>query len=81
MTGQAGELGVIDIGGMAIRTLCPFPLMRAAVDFEILSVMIECRWEPCGRRVARGAIMTEISRNMIGACWNLIVCLMTLVAV
>lgn len=52
MTPCATESGVIPGIRMAIRTLAPLPFMLAAVDGEILPVMVKLGWAPGIFRVA-----------------------------
>ena len=50
---------------MTVGAQGPLALVRAGIDPEILQVVVECRWQPRGRRMTRGAIMAEIGRHMI----------------
>ena len=46
MASRAGEFGIIGRVGMTVRTLVPLTQMLAAVNGEILSVMVECGRRP-----------------------------------
>src|SRR5512139_2817688 len=78
---KAGELRVRCGIGMTCETGGPLCLMRAAVDPEVVCVMIERRWRPGCRRMTRLALMAEIQRCVIHGCRLCEFGLMTLVAV
>lgn len=60
MAGGAGKLGIVGRVDMAVCTLIPFALVLAAVDREILSVVIKGGRLPGGLRMAGDAICGEL---------------------
>ena len=52
VTGHTGEDAVVAWCGVALRALRPDALVRCAINWEMLIVVIKRRWLPCRFRVA-----------------------------
>ena len=52
--------------GMAIGTTGPFPFMLPGIDRKPVSVMVECRRNPCVLIMAIGACCGKTSSDVIG---------------
>jgi hypothetical protein len=80
MTIQTGEICKITDVRMAIRAQRPLLPVPSGINFEILLVMIKCRWSPCRRCMACLAIMAEVRGGVIGIGCPCEIRLMTLIA-
>ena len=77
MTIGTAEDGKIARIGMALRTLCPFSFVCAAIDAEILTVMVKGGWCPGSLAMATLTSGREIGRFVIGIPGGIIISRMT----
>ena len=77
VTAYTGEFRVIIGVGMAICTLIPFALMRSAVDWKVLTVVVKISWCPRIFRVTACTAGRKSCCCMVGICGCVIVCQVT----
>ena len=65
MTASTGEHSIIPRVSMAVETLAPFPLVSAAVDGEMLSIVVKSGGNPAAFSVATGTVRRELGREVI----------------
>jgi hypothetical protein len=81
VTGDTRERCVRACIGVTLRALRPLTSMSARIDLEILRVVIEGRWRPCGGRVTCLALVAETGDDVVWICRTGKIRLMTLVTI
>ena len=65
VTAGTGEQRIISRVGMAVETLAPFPLVSAAVDGEMLSIVVKSGGNPAAFSMATGTVRRKLGSEVV----------------